>query len=82
MCFFSSPSMPEQKTVERPAVTETQAPIAQSPKFGTSADNTTTESTSTGASSKRGIESLKIKPLGLVTPTTTGANSYGLNPNR
>lgn len=82
MCFFSSPSMPEQKTVERPAVTETQAPVAQSPKFGTSADNTTTESKTTSASGTRGIESLKIKPLGLVNPVTTGANSYGLNSNR
>lgn len=73
MCFFKSPSMPQQQTLGVTAsqlVPETVAQEATAPVFGSSEDNRET-------GTNTGISSLKVpKMIAQVqyAPATTGAN--------
>lgn len=73
MCFFKSPSIPQQQTLGVTAqqlVPETTAPDVNAPVFGSSETNRETGATT-------GISSLKVPkmiPQVQTSPATTGAN--------
>lgn len=71
MCFFKTPSMPKVKMPDRPTVTETKAPEAQAPVFGTSGSDQQDET-----KGETGVSSLKIPKLPkLEMPKTTSSQT-------
>lgn len=58
MCFFKTPKMPDFNVPDRPTVTETKAPEAQAPVFGTSENDRQDET-----KGDTGVSSLKIPKL-------------------